>query len=175
MYRKIQQYYLKRIVNSQKNRKVELKNFLQVKSVQILMEINDSSDWDNLVRIVQDYSSKGIKTSVVSYFPVKQLPEDVLKYGYQVFLASDMNWLKMPKKAAIDLFNEHVSDILIVYNPKHSFFVDYLSANATHPFKIGIQSDYDSGLDWTFSVRTKGILHYFDIVNNYLTQINQDK
>jgi hypothetical protein len=161
---------------SKTSRKVFYSNFNGVKSIGIVWDASNTSDFPSLTRFHQKMHEKNIEVKILGYFSGKELPDQYTAIRYLTFFRKkDLNFFYNPVSSETDYFIRNRFDILIDLNFTKILPIQYISSLSNSSFKVGLfdSETVDSPFDLMMEIKTPvDIESYLNQVVHYLEMID---
>jgi hypothetical protein len=156
----------KKIANTK--RKVYYSNFSQVKSIGIVWDASETSNFASLSKFYQKMHERNIDVQILGYFSGKELPDIYTAIRYLTcFRRKELNLFYHPISFETDYFIRNRYDILIDINFKKSIPLLYVTSLSNASFKVGLFESETTVSPFDLMMNIKNPV----AVDNYLNQI----
>ena len=168
-------YKLMRVI---KNKTPNKFSFDNAKTIAILFDSTDKSDYELMKKYVSYLREYHKKVKVIGFYNVKEVPDFAYsKLEYDFFSIKSLNLIGKPKPLFVEQFIEEEFDLLIDLNLNNRFPLKYISSLSKAQFKVGNYSKkntsmYDLMIDIS---KTPNLKYFMQQVDVYLAMINKSK
>jgi hypothetical protein len=147
---------------STEDRNVRITHFDEAKSILILFNAEEASDYDAISSLVRLFDQNKSKTTCIGYTSAKAIPEVFqMRPSTSVFIQKDLNYFFQPPIDQREFVRSRKFDLVINLDMSRSFPLYYLSAIARANFKIGSGNEHQSCFDFMLNVNTDTSVRFF--------------
>lgn len=167
----------KKLKDIENNRKVELKNFNDIKSIGIIYEADNQNKEDlrQIKLYIENLKSNSKNVASLAFINSKKTPEELeSKTQLSTVNLSDKDKLGIPNSELINDFTSKSFDLLINAYLKDNQFLDLLNKKSQSKLKVGAeQLSHSNSFDFQIILNGENNLRYLlDQIEFYLTRIN---
>ena len=160
------QKYINKILNSKRSKISEKK----IRSVGIILNLEEFNDYDKLIEILKDFGVNEIRIKFVTYISNKN---DQLNSWDDYFTTEDFGWSGNITNIALNEFIDFKYDVLISYYRLDNTDLNLVTAKSKANFKIGI-SNFDQRLnDFIIDIDTVYVDVFRKELEKYLKGLNK--
>lgn len=159
-----------------KERRAELLNIKQVRSICVLVDLSFIEGHRELVQTLEKLLGSVDNVDIIVYSDTKTLPENFTGTRFNFLINKDLNLFRIPRKDVIAEWRDNSYDVLLVFNPGGQFPLYYLAAELDARLKIGMNELTNPNLiEFNIDVEKQSLDHFTDVAISYLNQINQNQ
>ena len=160
------QKYINKILNSKRSKISEKK----IRSVGIILNLEEFNDYDKLIEILKDFGINEIRIKFITYVSNK---DTQLNSWDDYFTPEDFGWSGNITNIALNEFIDFKYDVLISYYRLDNTDLNLVTAKSKANFKIGI-SNFDQRLnDFIIDIGTEHINVFRNELEKYLKGLNK--
>ena len=160
------QKYINKILNSKRSKISEKK----IRSVGIILNLEEFNDYDKLIEILKDFGINEIRIKFITYVSNK---DTQLNSWDDYFTPEDFGWSGNIKNIALNEFIDFKYDVLISYYRSDNTDLNLATAKSKANFKIGI-SNFDQRLnDFIIDIDTVYVDVFRNELEKYLKGLNK--
>ncbi len=159
------------------NRKMEYRNFLDVRSIGIVWNALNHDEFQGLARFHQRMQERNIEVKILGYYNGKHLPDQFTAIRYLSCIRKvETNIFYIPESTEVQSFINSKFDVLIDINFEKIFTLFYVSKLSKASFKVGLfeqegsNSPFDMMMEINNPVRTeeylKQVIQYLEMIKN---------
>ena len=140
---------------SRTNRKMEYRNFMDVRSIGVVWNASNHEDFHALARFHQKMQERNIEVKILGYFNGKHLPDQYTAIRYLTFIRkSETNLFYIPESTESQEFTNRKFDILIDINFEKIFPLFYVTKLSKASLKVGLfDPEADTPFDMMMEVK----------------------
>ncbi|PLX01146.1 MAG: hypothetical protein C0594_14170 [Marinilabiliales bacterium] len=171
--RKIGYFVLKRKVQSVK-RKKQTHNLYTAKTVGILFDATDDSNFREIRNLFTSLSQRGIRTFGLGYIDAKEISINyVAVHGFHFICKKDLTWYGLPNSPTSNVFINREYDILIDLNINNCLPLDFITGMTKASFRVGVFGKNDKLYDFMIDIsKNNRIVYLIEQIKYYLTLLN---
>lgn len=169
----VQRFIIKWKYRKQSHTDIRIKNYRLINSVCVITELDINPEQDFLKKVKKAYRDSNKAIDIISYYPLKSLPNSLVGSYFRVFSANDLNWIGLLKKDMLESIDRKTYDLMIYYNPNHLLLLEQVARQVDTHLLVGVKSENGLKPDVILHTKSPGLIHFIDTVNNYLKNINQ--
>jgi len=160
-----------------KNRVVNICNLNQAKTLGVIYDVNNESDYIKIIKLVKYLKGEfGLrKVKVISFYAEKEEPNFMQsKLEFDFFTKKDLSWKMIPTSTVVDNFTKEKFDILIDFTEKYVTPLRHVLVQSKSAFKVGRFSKPNEPF-YDLMIEEKDPSDFEAFVNHlvqYLTMIN---
>jgi hypothetical protein len=158
-------------------RQVRYSNFGMVKSIGIVWDASNTTEFTSLSKFYQKMHERNIDVRILGYFSGKELPDQYTALRYLTcFRRNELNLYYLPITPEANTFIKNNFDVLIDINQKKMLPLQYLSFLSEAAFKVGLfepetpDSPFDLMMDMKNPIDTDSylnqVIHYLEMINS---------
>ncbi|MBI5010432.1 MAG: hypothetical protein HZB98_12465 [Bacteroidia bacterium] len=157
-------------------RKLEYRNFTDVRSIGVVWNACRHEDFQALARFHQKMNERNIEVKVIGYYSGKNLPDQYTAIRYLTCIRkSETNLFYIPESTEIQEFTNRKFDILIDINFEKIFSLLYVTKLSKASLKVGIfepeaNTPFDMMLEIKYPVQLdeylKQVIQYLEMIKN---------
>jgi hypothetical protein len=158
-------------------RKVHYSNFSQVKSIGIVWDASQTTDFQYLSRFCQKMHDRNIDVKILGYYSGKELPNQYTAIRYlSCIRRKELSFFYLPDSTETDLFIRNRFDILIDINFEKTFPLCYITSLSSSSFKVGIYNSDTGASTFDLMIELKKpyqvesylneSIHYLEMINS---------
>jgi hypothetical protein len=162
---------------SRSSRKMEYRNFADVKSIGVIWNASNHEEFQALARFHQKMLERNIEVKILGYYNGKHLPDQYTAIRYLTCIRkAETNLFYIPESTEIQLFTNIKFDILIDINFEKIFTLLYITKLSKAAFKVGLfesggdNNPFDLMMEIKNPVNTdeylKQIIQYLEMIKN---------
>jgi len=158
------------------NRKAIYSDISEVKSIGIVWDTIQISDFSSLSRFYQKMHDRDIDVRIIGYYPEKELPDQFTALRYFTCIRKEeVNFFYLPASQESEYFIKNRFDVLIDINFGSSLPLSCITSLSHAKFKVGLagthkgESTFDLMMEFKKPVQVE---NYLDEIMRYLEMIN---
>jgi len=161
---------------SRTNRKMEYRNFMDVRSIGVVWNASNNEDFHALARFHQKMQERNIEVKILGYFNGKHLPDQYTAIRYLTFIRkSETNLFYIPESTEFQEFTNRKFDILIDINFEKIFPLFYVTKLSKASLKVGLfdpeaNTPFDMMMEVKHPVKPdeylKQVIQYLEMIKN---------
>ncbi len=158
------------------SRKMEYRNFIDVRSICVVWNASKHEDFNTLARFHQKMQERNIEIKIIGYYGGKHLPDQYTAIRYLTFIRkSETNLFYIPESSEIQEFTNRKFDILIDINFEKIFPLLYITKLSKASLKVGIfEPEADTPFDIMMEIKNpvqldeylKQVIQYLEMIKN---------
>ncbi len=159
-------------------------NINSIKSIGIVWDASEDSEFRFLAQFHQSMADRGINVNIIGYYPGKILPDRLTAIRYLWCIKKeDLNFFYLPVCEEAKKFIKIPFDVLIDMNFNNILPLEYITALSPASLKIGLFNDglnsnfFDLMLDIKKPADPReylsNVIHYLEMIKNQQESIKQ--
>lgn len=159
----------------QKNkRKVENVSFTSAKNIAIIASVNNSKQYNQILKITSSISKIDKKVAVIVYINKKEIPSDFpVSENVTIIKKDELNWYGKPKSDIVNDILKKQFDLLFEFDIDKLFAVEYSVVKSKAKLRVGSTKGNVKYLDFMIEQQNDDVHFLFDEAVKYLDIIKK--
>lgn len=161
---------------SRTNRKMEYRNFMNVRSIGVVWDASKNAEFQALSRFHQNMQERNIEVKILGFYNGKHLPDQYTAIRYLTCIRkSETNLFYIPESTEVNGFINRNFDILIDVNFEKIFSLLYVTKLSKASLKVGIfEPESNAPFDMMMEIKNpvqldvylRQVIQYLEMIKN---------
>lgn len=161
---------------SRTSRKMEYRNFMEVRSIGVVWNASIHEEFQALARFHQKMQERSIDVKILGFYNGKHLPDQYTAIRYLTCIRkSETNIFYIPESTEIHEFTDRKFDVLIDINYEKIFQLQYITRMSKASLKVGLyDSEQNNPFDMMMEIKKpvkadeylNQVIQYLEMIKN---------